>query len=79
MVRDQIRAFLAKNSASGDAGEFSDTDSLLESGIIDSVTMVDLIAHIESTFDVHVDEDEMTPENFNSVAAITGYVERKIP
>lgn len=76
-MREDIRAFLSNNSASGAAGEFADDDSLLEAGIIDSVAMVDLIAHIESRYHIAVDEDDMTPENFQSVSSIVRYIEEK--
>jgi acyl carrier protein len=76
-MREELREFLTRNAATSDVGEFSDDDSLLELGIIDSVAMVDLIAHIESSYGITVDEDEMVPENFRSVAAIVRYIEGK--
>ncbi len=76
-MREDLREFLTRNAATADVGEFSDDDSLLELGIIDSVAMVDLIAHIESAYGIAVDEDEMVPENFRSVAAIARYIEGK--
>lgn len=76
-MHDEIREFLRQNAAAGDVGEFGDEDSLLELGVIDSVAMVDLIAHLESTYGITIDEDEMVPENFRSVAAIVRYVGEK--
>ena len=72
-VQTEIRSFLVANAATADADTFSNEDSLLEMGIIDSVTMIDLISHLEGAYGISIDEDEMTPENFDSVAAITAY------
>ena len=56
------------------AVRFRDEDSLLERGIIDSVAMVDLIAFLEKTYGITISDDDMTPENFDSVDAIARYV-----
>ena len=61
----------------GNGVEFSDDDSLLAAGIIDSMLMVDLIAFLEQEYALQIDEDDMTPENFDSVHAIAEYVRRK--
>lgn len=55
----------------------SDRDSLLEAGIIDSVMMLDLIAYLEKAHGISVGEDDMVPENFDSIEAIARYVERR--
>ena len=72
-VKDDVRRFLTENAATRDAGDFRDDDSLLELGVIDSVTMIDLISHLESAYGISIDEDEMTPENFDSIDAIAAY------
>lgn len=77
-VKADVRNFLAENAATRDAGAFRDDDSLLELGIIDSVTMIDLISHLEGTYGLSIDEDEMTPENFDSVDAIAVYTTGKL-
>ncbi len=76
-MKDEIRAYLKSNRATAGAGEFGDQESLLEAGVIDSVAMVDLIAHLEKTYSIQVDEDDMVPENFDSVDAIVAYVAGK--
>ena len=78
-VNDEIRAYLTSIPAAVSMDEVSDSDSLLESGIIDSMSMVDLIAHLEKTYDIQVAEDDMTPENFDSIEAIASYVGARFP
>ena len=76
-MRDEIKQYLEQNRATADAGDFADDESLLEAGVIDSMTMVDLITVLESTFSIQIDEDDMIPENFDSVNAIVEYVTSK--
>jgi acyl carrier protein len=76
-MKAEIREYLVAHRASQDVGSFGDGDSLLEAGVIDSLSMVDLIAHLEKTYGIAVDEDDMVPENFDSVEAIAGYVRQK--
>ncbi len=76
-MKDEIRRYLMEHRASEVAGDFGDDDSLLELSVIDSLVMVDLIAHLEKAYGIAVDEDDMMPENFDSVAAIVAYVRWK--
>ena len=76
-MRDDIRTFLLKNRANESVRDFGDDDSLLESGVIDSVTMVDLLSFLESQYGIQIDDDEMTPENFDALSSIVAFVERQ--
>lgn len=76
-MEHQIRSYLLTTPAASGVLKLADHDSLLAAGVIDSVAMIDLIAHLETTYKIHVTEDDMTPENFDSVAAIARYVQGK--
>lgn len=76
-MKDEIRRYLTKHRANEEAAEFGDSDSLLESGVLDSMAMVEFITYLESEFGIAVDEDDMIPEHFDSVEAIVAYVQRK--
>jgi acyl carrier protein len=75
-IRSDIRSFL-KNSAPKDAG-FTDSESLLVKGVIDSLRMLDMISFLEENYHLKIDEEELMPENFESVDAITRFVEQRI-
>ncbi len=77
VLKNEIRDFLVKHRASQGAGDFADEESLLDQGIIDSLTMVDLITFIEASYRVRIDDDDMTPENFDSLVAIVALVQSK--
>ena len=76
-MRDEIRRYLLTHRASKGVSNLSDSDSLLETGVIDSLAMVDLIAHIEKTYGISIGEDDMVPENFDSIDAIVSYIEQR--
>jgi acyl carrier protein len=76
-VRDQVRQFIVKNFYVADAAALPDGASLLERGIIDSTGVLEVIAFIEKTFAVRVEDDEMLPENLDSIERIAAFVERK--
>lgn len=75
-IRSSIRNFL-KNAAPQGVG-FSDTDNLLMKGVIDSLRMLDMMSFLETQFRLKVDEDDLMPENFESIDAITRFVEHRI-
>jgi len=78
-MKSQIRSFLSTQSGNGSIDHIDDSASLLDAGVLDSLMMVDLVTHLESTFKIVVDDDDMVPENFDSIDSITGYLERKCP
>lgn len=74
---DQIRAFVLEKFPQAKKKNLQDSDKLLESGIVDSLGILDLVAFLESDFQVHISDEELLPENFQTVEAIAQFVERK--
>jgi len=50
---------------------------LLETGILDSLGVLDLVSYVEQTFSIVVADEELSPENFQSVDTLASYVQRK--
>lgn len=73
-VRSTIRRFVTEAFFVED---FSDEQSFLRSGIVDSMGMSQLVAFLEQEFQIAVLDDELTPENLDSVARAAAFVERK--
>jgi acyl carrier protein len=76
-LRDEIRSFLIENRAVPEITDFDDQTSLLELGVVDSLTMVQLVEYLESRYGISIHEDEMTPENFETVQSIVTYTAGK--
>ena len=75
----KIRDYIDSNFLLGARGTtYSDTDSLLDLHILDSTGVLELILFLEETWGIQVADIEMVPENLDSVAAITAYVQRKL-
>jgi len=78
MSKELIRKFVQTELMKGNAKmELKDTDSLLETGIVDSMGIQVLISYLEKTFSIKVQDDEIIPDNFESIAAIVNLVHVK--
>ncbi len=55
----------------------SNEDSLIEAGVIDSLGIQKLIMFLESEFSVTVNDDDVLPENFENIGAISSFINRK--
>lgn len=74
----EIKQFIARNFLfSEDAGAVREDESLMSSGTLDSTGILELIMFVEDRFKLKVPDQDMLPENFDSVRAIADYVERR--
>ena len=75
--RALIRAFIEDNFVlHGSAKALEDDTSLLDTGRVDSTGVLTLVAYIEDTFGVAVSDEDLVPENFDSIDRILAYVAR---
>jgi acyl carrier protein len=77
-VRGEMRAYIEENFLYLHPGvELKDGDDFLTLGIVDSLGFVELVEEVQARYGVAVEDVEITEENFGSIDAIAGYVERK--
>ena len=77
-IEEQIRQYVADNFLFSDDGyQLSDDVSFLEEGIVDSTGVLELVMFVEETYGVAVRDEEIMPENFDSVGQLAAYVRRK--
>lgn len=77
-MQDQIRQYVLRNFLfTEDRDALKDETSLIGEGIVDSTGILELIMYLEESFGIKVDDAEMTPANFDSVATIAAFVGRK--
>jgi len=74
---EPVRAFIVENFLFGRSGELSDGQSFLESGIIDSTGILELVTFLEKTYSIQVGEEELIPENLDSISNISRYLRSK--
>jgi len=74
----QLRTFILENYLfTDDDSALNNSDSFLESGIIDSTGILEVITFIQDELNLTVEDDEMIPENLDSVDNILAYVAKK--
>jgi acyl carrier protein len=71
--RAQIRDYVISNFLF-DTGDVDDDASLIGEGIVDSTGVLELVMFVEETYGIVVADADVTPENFDSIAALTAYV-----
>lgn len=76
-VQDHVRAFILESFYLSDPAELTDELSLIDSGIVDSTGMLDVILFIEEAYQIHVQDSETVPENLETISRIAAYVSRK--
>jgi acyl carrier protein len=77
-LKSQIRQFILKNYLfSSDEKALDDGVSLMKTGVVDSTGVLELISFLEEQFGVKVEDEEMTPENLDSVDRIVTFVSGK--
>ena len=77
-MRDKIRKFITENFLFGqDDGGLTDNDSFLEKGIIDSTGVLELVAFVEESFGIKVEDNELVPENLDSVNNLINFISAK--
>ena len=77
-IKNNVRQFITKNFYVPDASKLTDDVSFLDSGIIDSTSVLELTAFLEETFKIQVSDDELLPENLDSLASVASFVTRKL-
>lgn len=77
-ISDRIRAFILEVFYVTDPSILTDDTSLIESGVVDSTGMLDIILFVESEFGISVADDETVQENFETLGRIARYVDRKL-
>lgn len=77
-MKDKIRTFIVENFLFGQDEGLKDDSSFLDEGIIDSTGILELVNFLEEEFSVTVDDEELIPENLDSINNVVGYLEKKI-
>ena len=76
-MKEQIKKYIVDTFLYGE-GDLSDDEPLFDSGIIDSLGFMKLLAYIEKAFNVTIDMSEVTMEKFSTVNDIAATVQSKV-
>jgi acyl carrier protein len=77
-VRQEIEEYIKDNILFGDGEKVAEDVSFQESGILDSVGFLELITFVEARFGIQITDNELVPENFDTLRKVSRFVEQKL-
>lgn len=77
-IEEQVKQFVISNFYVVDAKAVSNQTSLLDSGIVDSTGVLEVIEFIERDFGLTVEDAEVVPDNLDSIERIASFICRKL-
>ena len=72
-----IKAFIVSNFLFGQDRPLAEDQSLLESGVVDSTGMLELVSFLEETYGITIADNELVPQNLDSLRNLNALVARK--
>jgi acyl carrier protein len=76
-IRDQVRQFITTNFYVPDPQALGDETTFLDTGIIDSTGVLELVSFLQEQFGIALEDGEIVPENLDTVANIVHLIQRK--
>ena len=76
-IKEKVKTFIRESFLFDSTAQIEDGDSLLEKGIIDSTGVLELILYLEEEFGIKIEDEEVIPENLDSVANIEKLIKNK--
>jgi acyl carrier protein len=77
-IENKIRKFIEENFILEEEDNLGDEDSLLEKGIIDSTGVLELVAFLEESYHFKIKDEELVPENLDSIKNISQFIQNKL-
>ncbi|HOE14499.1 MAG TPA: acyl carrier protein [Candidatus Saccharicenans sp.] len=77
MIKDEIKQFITEKFLFNSDDPPGDDVSLLETNIVDSVGILEIVAFLESHFKIKVEDEELTAANLDSINRIANFIEKK--
>ena len=77
--KKDVQEFIVENFLFGDQNGLAEDTNFFDKGIVDSTGVLELICFIEETYDVSIDDEEVTQKNFSSIANVNSYLQNKLP
>ena len=74
---EPVRRFIVENFLFGRSKGLTDEQSFLDSGIIDSTGILELVVFLEETYGLQVNDEELIPDNLDSINKISGFLQKK--
>jgi acyl carrier protein len=76
--KKEIQDFVVANFLFGEAAPLEDDASFLDTGVVDSAGVLELIDFLESTYGIRIESNEMLPDNLDSVNRVNAFLNKKL-
>lgn len=76
-IEQNVTQYIIDNFLLGDASGLTSTESLLQTGLVDSTGILEIVTFLEESYELSIADEEMVPENLDSIANIVLFVQRK--
>ena len=76
-IEETVRTFVVEHFLFGEGDTLKGDASFLEEGIIDSTGILELVMFLEETYGIKIEDNELVPENFDTLEKVTKYLEKK--
>ncbi len=77
MLKETVEQYIVDNFLFGDNTRLDTNTSFLDEGIIDSTGILELIMFLEETYELHIEDQELIPENLDSLDNIERFIQHK--
>ena len=78
MNKTKIKEFIIENFLFGEQNGLKDDTSFMDEGIIDSTGVLELVNFLEEEFSITIDDEELIPENLDSINNVAAFLETKL-
>ena len=76
-IEQELRRFVTDNFPFGQVDDLADDDSFLDRGIVDSTGVLELVAFLEETYGITIQDQELVPANLDSINRLARFLEKK--
>ncbi len=77
-ITGKVKEFIYNNFLlQAHSKQLNDNDSFMEQGIIDSTGILELVEYVQETFKIKIEDEELLPDNLDSLEKITGFIQLK--
>jgi acyl carrier protein len=78
VVKEKIREFVHATFPTARLQALEDETNLLETCMVDSLSVLEVVSFLEREFNMAFEDDELVPENFQTLSRLTSFVEGKL-
>ena len=77
--KEEVKEFIIENFLFGDGKELTEETNFFDKGIIDSTGVLELICFMEETYDITIEDEDVTQKNFSTINNVSHYLQNKLP